>query len=399
MTTTTVAARERANDEAARWVAAARALAPTIVGCRDEGARERRPPEPLFAAMRDAGLLDLLTPRSLGGAQVGLTTFLDVVEAVARVDGSAGWLLCIWGAQGLFADYLPADVARAVVAPGNVTCGAVAPTGRAVPVPGGYQVSGRWSFASGCQYATWLIGGCVVFDGDAPRMTAEGAPDVRLAVMPAADCRVVDTWDALGLRATGSHDFAVDGVVVPEERTIPLPALSAGPAARPDAVWATPFMSLVSPMVAAVGFGIAREAIDAFVALAREKVPAGGSTRLVDQHTVQLSVGRAEALLRSARAYLYDTVRDVTAAHAAGAPVTDDDRAAVRLAATHATACAVEAVDLVFEAAGGTAIYAASALERCFRDVHMLTHHMAVAPGNFEMVGQYYLGGTLQMRR
>jgi alkylation response protein AidB-like acyl-CoA dehydrogenase len=133
--------------------------------------------------------------------------------------------------------------------------------------------------------------------------------------------------------------------------------------------------------------------------MAAGKTPAIGITPLGSLHTVHEKVGRAEALLRSARAYLFETVRGVTSAHQAGAPVEDDDRAAMRLAATYAAHCAVETVDIVFDAAGGSSVYALSRLERCFRNAHMITHHMLVSPMNIEMVGQYLLGGGLHIRR
>jgi hypothetical protein len=181
--------------------------------------------------------------------------------------------------------------------------------------------------------------------------------------------------------------------------SIPLPMFFTGPHDRPSTACRTPFYDIAAPAITAVGLGIARDAIDSFVQLAASKIPAIGTVTLANQHTVQQSVGKAEALVRSAHAYLYTTMDDVSGAHAAGAAVTDQDSATMRLATSYAAQCAVEAVDLMFDAAGGSSIYEVNHLERCFRDVHMITHHMMASPATIEMVGQFLLGGPLQPRR
>jgi indole-3-acetate monooxygenase len=151
--------------------------------------------------------------------------------------------------------------------------------------------------------------------------------------------------------------------------------------------------------VAAVALGIARDAIDSFTALARTKTPALATSTLATQHTTHERVGRAEALRRAARAFLYDTVRELPYSPTWFEALSEDLRARIRLASAHAAQSAAEAVDLMFNAAGTTATYTSSRLERCFRDVHVATQHVAVAPSNIEMVGQYLLGLGLQARR
>jgi alkylation response protein AidB-like acyl-CoA dehydrogenase len=151
--------------------------------------------------------------------------------------------------------------------------------------------------------------------------------------------------------------------------------------------------------VAAVGLGIEPAAIDAFKLLAAHKTPSLGTNLLANQHTIHQRLGKAEALLRSARAYLHSTVQEVTANHQMGAPACDENAAALRLTASHCSQSAAEAVDLMFDAGGGTAISESNKVERCFRDAHMVTHHMMAGPTNMEMVGQFLLGGPLQPRR
>jgi alkylation response protein AidB-like acyl-CoA dehydrogenase len=381
------------------WVERARSLASVIETHRDESEHQRHMARPIFDAIADSHILQMLFPAEFGGAQAGLTAQMRVIEEIAGLDGAAGWNVMIGSGGGLFADYLPEETAHDIFAPDTVIAGAIKPIGQARPVPGGFEVSGRWSFASGCHYANWLLGGCVVMENGAPRMLPTGMPETIGGLMPAADCRIVDTWHTAGLRGTGSHDFRTEATFVPAERTVPTMALFRGPTRRESTAYPTPFADIAAADVAAVGLGIARDAIETFKQVAVHKTPTGGFTGLASQHTVQERVGRAEALLRSARAYLYETVQEVTAAHAAGAPVRPEDTAAMRLAGAYAAEAAVKSVDIMFDAAGGTSIYESSRLERCFRDVHMVTHHIAVAPSAFEMVGQFLLGGPLEGRR
>ncbi len=383
------------------WLQRAQSLSAVIEEYRDQSEQQRYMARPIFDAIAHTRIFEMMVPRAIGGPQADLVAQLRVIEEVSRQDGSAGWNVMIWSGSGLFADYLSPDTARELLTPGQgvVIGGALNPTGYARPTPGGFRISGRWSFASGCHYLKWFLAGCVVLNGDSPRLLPSGVPEVQAVLLPAAACQIIDTWRTAGLRGTGSHDFVVDDVFVPIEHSIPLGDFFSGSTVRLGTAYRTPFYDLACPQVAAVGLGIARAAINAFEAMATRKTPTLGSTLLVDQHTTHQRLGEAEALLRSARAYLYGAVEEVTGAHQAGAPVRDADAAALRLAASHCAQSAVRAVDIMFEAGGGTAVFESSKLERCFRDVHMVTHHMMAGPSNIEMVGQFLLGGPLQPRR
>ena len=218
----------------------------------------------------------------------------------------------------------------------------------------------------------------------------------RTFFVPIGACEILDTWHTAGLRGTGSHDWQVTDVFVPEEQSFPV--LFDGPS-EPGSLYIRDFAAYAGPRVAAVALGIARDAIDAFTALAMTKTPLLATSTLATQHTTHERVGRAEALLRAGRAFLYETVRELPYGPTWSEALSDDLRASIRLASTHAAQSAAEAVDLMFNAAGTTSIYASSRLERCFRDVHVATQHIAVAPSNIEMVGQYVLGLGLQVRR
>lgn len=379
------------------WVARARALAPIVAKWRGAGEQERRMPRPVFEAIRDAGLYTLAVPRALGGAEAEDEIILNVIEELSRQDGSVGWNVMIASHAAVIASYLPPKALREVYrgGPSTVIAGALPPKGAAIPVQGGFRLTGRWPFASGCHQAEWMLGPSIVMEDTKPRMRSDDRPDIRSFCLPVADCNILDTWDTAGLRGTGSHDWQVADLFVPEERSFPL--LFEGPL-EPGA-FSLRNISYAFPSVAAVALGIARDAIDSFKELATTKTATLATSPLATQHTVHERVGRAEALLGSGRAFLHETARELPLSPNWSKEVSDEVSARVRLACAHAAQSAAEAVDLMFNAAGTTSIYASSRLERCFRDVHVATQHIAVAPSNIEMAGQYLLGLGLQMRR
>jgi len=380
------------------WVERAQALAPLVEQWRDAGEQERHMPRPLFEALRDAGIFKISVPTAVGGAEIEEETMVQVIEALARQDGSVGWNVMIASGAAIIASYLPTAALREVYrgGPNTVLAGALPPQGTAIPVAGGFRLTGRWPFASGCHQADWMLGSSVVMAQGTPRLRPDGRPDIRTFFLPVSEREILDTWYTAGLRGTGSHDWQVTDVFVPEERSFPV--LFNGPRA-PGCLSVSDFAAYAGPRVAALALGIGRAALDAFTALARIKTPALATNTLATQHMTHERVGHAEALLRAGRAFLFDTVRTLPHSPNWSEVLSDDLRASIRLASAHAAQNAAEAVDLMFNAAGTTGIYASSRLERCFRDVHVATQHIAVASSNIEMVGQYCLGLGLQWRR
>jgi alkylation response protein AidB-like acyl-CoA dehydrogenase len=360
-----------------------RALAPGVHEWADEAERARRPPEPLIKALRDAGVFRLCVPSSLGGTEVDVSTLLRVIETVSRADGSAGWTAMIAATSGIVAGYLEEGAAREIYAsgPDEILGGVFAPSGRAVAVQDGYRASGRWAFASNCEHCGWLMGGCIV------ERRGGGRPEARMMLFPASDVSILDTWHASGLRGTGSHDIEVSERFVPESRSV---SLVADRPREPGPLYRFPVFGLLALGVSAVALGIARAAIDALVELAGRKTPAFTRTRLAERSATQVDVSRAEAALRSARSLLNETVEEAWEA-ASERDLTLHHRALLRLAATNAARRSAEAVDLVYEAGGGTSVYAESPLQRCFRDVHTLTQHAAVGPATLELTGRVLL--------
>lgn len=366
------------------------ALAAQIEAAAAESEAARQLAAPVAEAMKQAGLFRLWIPRAYGGEESDPEAFVQVIEAVSRIDGSAGWCVMIGGCYGLFAGLLPAVAARTIYGsdPLIVSGGAFRPTGQAVVVDGGYRVTGRWQLGSGCHHCGWLVGGCRVFDGDQPRLKPDGSPVVRLLFFPAAEAEILDTWFTAGLRGTGSHDYVVSDAFVPATHSLwfqDMPVES-GP------LYALPVIALFAIAIAAVPLGIARHAIDILAGLSGAHTAVRTRQPLNQQSGLRADFGRAEALLRSGRALLYQTLAEAWQVVTTGETLDLKQRAMLWLAATHAARSATEAVDLMFTAGGSASIYADSRLERCLRDVRTAGQHICIAPGNFEMAGQALLG-------
>jgi indole-3-acetate monooxygenase len=372
------------------FVAAARALTPTIRAQRVEIERDRSLPAPLVREMADAGFFSLWFARSLGGPELTTVDFFHVIEELSRADGAVGWCALVAAGYSRLSGYLDDDVAREIFGDGStVVAGTINPTGRAVPVPGGFKLTGQWSYGSFIGHSAWTVGSSIIVEDGAPRRGPDGAPDMRLMLFPTSAVEIIDTWRVGGLRGTGSHDFRVADLFVPDERAIA--AFTAKPV-RPGTLFAAPFITVFAMALATAPLGIARAAIEAFVELAEGKTPIGGSAKLRDKASAQADVGKAEALVRSARAFLIDELQGIWDTVAKGEMPSVRQRAVARLAAAQAASASAQAVDLIYNAAGGTALYETSLIERCFRDVHATTQHVGIASANFEISGRVLLG-------
>ena len=370
----------------------ARGLAPSIRKRAAEIEAARKLPADLVMDIANARLFRVALPEAEGGLGADIVTTLQVIEEVARADGSTGWCLAM-GINTLrqSAQFAP-DVRRQIFFsdPVGISAGSANPRGRAVAVPGGYRVTGHWFFASGCMHSSALHGACKVFDGDAPRLRPNGDQEVRIAYFyPKSIARIIDTWDVSGLRGTGSHDIEVADLFVPDERTfsaLDLRARVTGPMNRMHG------FDLAGCGFCCVGLGVARAAIDEFVELAQVKVPRSSSELLRDRAIVQAKIGEAEAVLRSGRALLFDVVEDMWETVLASRPITERQRADLRLAMIHAAQSAGTATHMVCAAAGTTSIFTKSPLERYARDAEVVTRHNQLQFVNYEAVGRTVLG-------
>lgn len=362
-----------------------------IAARADEIEAARRLPADLAQALAAAGLFRLLLPGAYGGLEVHPARMVDTIETVARADGAVGWCVMIGMTSAVTAAYMPAPTAREIYGanPDVITGGVFAPLGRAVHVDNGYRVDGRWQWASGCQNCDWLMGGCVILQDGKPEMLPNGLPDSRMMFFPAAEVTIHDTWEASGLCGTGSHDIEVADQFVPADRSVSIITdrpVETGP------LYAFPIFGLLAIGVASVALGIAAGAIADLTALAAQKRPQMSRRVLAERASVQADVAQAWALLRSARAFLREAIDAAWTAASADGAVPVPLRADLRLAATNATRSAADAVDLMYEAAGGSAVFRRSPLQRRFRDVHVATQHMMVAPATLSQIGRLQLG-------
>ena len=365
------------------FLAAARGLAPLVDTLRDRFDIDRTLPPALVDAIHAAGLFRMWVPRALGGAELDPLSFLTVIEELSRIDGSVGWCAVIPAGYARLSGALAEDTAREIFqGPGRgLLVGTLNPTGKAATAPGGYRVTGRWGYGSFIGYGDWVLGNCITEDGG-----------LRLCLFPRDAVEVFDIWHVGGLRATGSNDFQVTDLFVPEEYTIPLVEFQPPPR-RPGPLYAVPMTSTFVSCIATVVMGIARGAIEALIEIAATKTTAGSATALRDKPLAQAGIAQAEALLRSGRAYLFDELGAMWADAEAGKPISMQQRADVRLAAVHAAQCAIQAVDLTYQLGGGASLFQGGRLERCFRDAHAAGQHVALSPlSNLEPIGRVLFG-------
>jgi indole-3-acetate monooxygenase len=372
-------------------IVAAKELTPLIRAHANETEQSRRLAPAVVDAIRSTGLFTMGLPASLGGVEIAIPEALRAIEQIAYADGAAGWNVMIAFDTGMLTGFLHGVEPRALIASIShpVVANSIFPPGRLDRATGGYRLSGRWRFGSGCQQADIFIVGATLGDGSAPATGANGTLEMfQLAVLPAADVTILDTWHVTGMRGTGSHDYAVDNLFVADAMVEPL---NLATPQEPGPLYNFGIFPTFGVVKAAVALGIARHAIAAFKDLAAAKTPAGHTSLLRERLAVQADLARAEACVRSARAFLHETVDEAWQSVVAGDPPGNEQRAWLRLAGVDGVQRAIAAVDLMFNAAAASAIFESSPLERCFRDVHVIPAHIVVQPNVYEIVGRVFL--------
>jgi alkylation response protein AidB-like acyl-CoA dehydrogenase len=378
-------------------VRAAAALQPVIRRQRDEIEREPRLPKALVAQCHAAGFYRMVMPRALGGLQVDPLTYVRVVELLAEAAGSVGWNVANNSIGQLVTLGLPDEGVQEIYARGadTVIAGtAVMGGGQAVPVDGGYRVTGRWPFGTGCQESAWMLGSFQILDGGQPRRSPDGASVHWRGVFERSEARIVEgSWDVSGMRATGSFDWTVEDVFLPERRTMVHAGVPLDNQWKrwPGVSYALPAQAWVGPHHSAVITGIARAGIDALIELARDKTPRGRTGRLCDDPQLQDAVGRADTILNAGRAYRSATIAEVWNTVAAGEETTLEQRARCRLAAAHAADSARAAMDLMYRHGGSTSYRRESRLAECWRDLHVVGQAVTLMPEWYPIGGRALL--------
>ena len=368
---------------------AAHRIAPIIRKYNEEAERERRLSQPVLTALRETGLLRMTTPRSLGGLEADPVTRALVGEEIGRHDSAAGWTLENPLDWAFFCCRLPDEGAEEIYSRGADILIA-AQFGRplkATSTNGGYRVSGRAPFVSNCHDADWISSTVLVDES-----ISAGEPEMRMVYFPREQCEIIDSWDVMGMRGTGSNDISVTEVYVPKSRSFPMvPDFEPGSHYR-GPLYRFPVVGTAAAGIPTPMLGVARRALDEVTELARNKIPVASSGLLKERSSAQIQLGRAEAVLRSGRLLLLDTLNQAWQRCLDGEAHSLEQRADLLLAMAHAMSSAVQAVDLACSIAGTTAFRAASPLERCFRDVQTMRHHVFASEQRYGTFGQVYLG-------
>jgi indole-3-acetate monooxygenase len=337
-------------------------------------------------AVRKTGLVRMFSPRELGGLEVDPVTGALILEASARIDGSASWTIGILGASAFAGAYLPIDAARRIFAkkvpPG---AGSLLPKGQAEAVAGGYRVSGRWPFASGIHHADWIMATAPV----AGRQQPEG---LRTFVLSREQVFVHENWQVAGLRGTGSCDFSLDGALVPEEMTFSFMDFAQGKAVTGGAALRMGTPANVAPFHIGIPLGIARHALDEITTQAIEKGRGFPPSPLQTQLHFQFDLGKAEIELASVRAFGLQLLSELYAEAQVNGPPPPTRQAEVRAATSYITEVAQRVTYIAFQAAGGSALFDTNPLQRCFRDVCAAGQHFVVSQTSYQALGQFKLG-------
>jgi len=370
----------------------ARELGPELDAATEEIERRRDLPAAIVEALIERGLFRLLLPRSLGGGELRPAAYVAVIEEVAKHDASTAW--CLGQACGctMTSAYLDPEVAREIFGGkhGIVAWGPPGPA-EARAVPGGYRLTGTWSFASGSHHASWLGAHVAILEPNgSPQLRPDGGPIVRTLLFPKASASFTDIWHVIGLRGTGSDSYTVTDLFVPEKYTVSRD--TAAKPCQPGQLYAFSSSNIYASGFAGVALGIARSALDAFVELARDKIPRGAKRTLRDNNVVQAQVSQSEARLCAARAFLLGSLEEIWREVGRSGRLTMDHNTTIRLASTWAIHQARDVVDMAYHAAGATAIFESNPFERRFRDIHTVIQQYQGRQAHFETVGQALLG-------
>jgi alkylation response protein AidB-like acyl-CoA dehydrogenase len=353
----------------------------------------RRMAPEVFGALRAAGLWGIFKPVELGGLECDPVTGLKIFEKVTRFDPAVGWAVANQAGIDTFGVLLPEEGSKEVYGdPGRPVAGAWFPPGQATPVEGGYQVTGRWAFASTCHYAQYLTGMTMVVDDGEPRTSPDGSPVMMIVFFPPEDAEIIDTWHTLGMRGTGSHDISVREIFVPDRHAwimSPLGVDRSGPFKGP-LYSAVPWVSI--SCLGPVALGIGQAAIDELIGLASGKTPSYTAQSLQNREVAQANVARAQATIGAARAYLHQTVDSVHRTAQAGMKPTLLEGIQVQLATCNALEAGSRVVNLVHDTVGTSGIRQEQRFQQLYRDGRTISQHAFASLSRYESCGKVLFG-------
>ena len=348
---------------------------------REEFQRLRHIPQDVVDKFKKLGVYRALVPAQFGGAGWSARQFLELIEQISAADGSAGWVAS-FGFATKYISSLPPETLAEIYADGPdlVVAGAVFPPQPVKEVDGGYEVKGRWGFGSGCMCAD-IIGVGIKVEGE-----QGGLP--RMAWMPPEKVHIEQTWNTMGMLGTGSHDLVVENVVVPKHCT----AIRGAPPTIDCPSYRYPSMAMAAQVLAVVGLGVAREAIDEVVSIANKKNSITGAPSMADRPGFQIALAQMEAKLRSARGWFFEETDRVWAKAVSDEDITTQDQGLLRLASTQAAKAGGDVARRAFELAGTTGIFAGHPLQRYLNDALVVAQHAFMNDGTWQSGGQSLLG-------
>ncbi|CAE6756561.1 acyl-CoA dehydrogenase family protein [Paraburkholderia haematera] len=358
-----------------------------IAARREEFERLSHVPRDVIASLKRAGVYRAATPRRFGGDALAPGAFLDMIERIAVADGSAAWVAS-FGSANVYLAALPLATQAHIYAdgPDQVFAGGLFPVQPAQPADGGWRVNGTWKFASGCKGADWLGVGIGVTGLGATGSGAAGKP--RTAVFRPHQVEIVENWDVVGMQGTGSHDLRVTDQFVADDWTF----VRGGEPCVDEPLYRYPTIAYAAQVLAVVNLGLARAALDVANQMAGGRKTTTGAPQLADRAYYRIELAKAEAQLRSARAFFYDTTDTVWQSILAGNPVTPEQTSLLRLAATQIAREGAEVVQRAYRLGGTMAIYRTHPLQRLLRDAMVVTQHAFLGEGNFDGAGAVFVG-------
>jgi alkylation response protein AidB-like acyl-CoA dehydrogenase len=349
----------------------------------------RRLPADILSDLVAGGSFRILLPQSHGGSEATLVEAMTLYEMLATSDPATGWTVMIGATGWCDLARLPRAGFDALFAPPAqpIIAGAFAPTGTILPIDGGYEITGRWAFVSGCEHATH-------FFANAVEGFVDGHPSMRIAVLDADAVQIEDTWDVIGLRGTGSHHISANGAMVAAERTF-VPII--GPPCIDTPIVRIPTPAVFALAIASVAIGTARGALDAAIDVADHRVPLLDASPLATDSHFHHDLARADAALGAARCLVFEVAERLWERAANGDEPVLEERARARAAAVWATEAALTTTEFAYRASGGSAVYDTSPLQRRMRDMHAITQHFLVRPNTFVTAGGVLAGQGLSV--
>jgi len=360
----------------------------------DEEEKQGRLSSEVVSRLKEVGFFKLFLPRSLGGLELDPVTTAKVVEGVATYNTAAGWSLMVANTSVLMGSRLPEKGIDEIFGnnPDAFIAGTVHPPMRAIREKNGYSITVRNALVSNVHEAQWIFSAAIVMEGQQPKI-ANGHPEIIGVFMKASDCEIVDTWHPLGMCATDSNDVEAKNVFVPDYLMFPL-----SPEFEPNRYYTGPLYRMpaagtnIASLLAPVTIAVARNTINELKTLADKKTPLGSMVPIRDRGVIQRKLGRAEALVQSSKTYLHEHIKNCWDRILAGEKISLQEKAGLLLANTHANQCCVEAIELMYTAAGTTGIYMKNKLAHYLTDAQVLRQHGFMNESRYETAGQVYFG-------